>query len=142
MLSVGLAAMLRLHDDHRQPAETCRTQASSFASMSNCTMNQTQERAVFEMFMERRMAQLQDAAKRYTGRLIPEHRDAFLTFALNQAWERRAELKPGTEDAGVLQWWEECCLRPAALSRATWTLRTWDRQLETVRGRHLHRSAF
>lgn len=95
------------------------------------------EREQFEAFMRRHIAQLQDFAKRYTGRLVPEQREQFLEFALNRAWEQRGELKARSNENAeptvrILGWWEDQCLRPAALSRATWTLRTWDGQRETV----------
>lgn len=115
------------------------TEAEHVAALREAT-----ERQQFESFMRRHTAQLLDFAKRYVGALIPEHREAFLAFALEQAWEKRGELKArNNEDAEpavrVLGWWEDHCLRPAALSRPTWTLRAWDGQRETVTGRQLGR---
>jgi hypothetical protein len=102
----------------------------------------TFEQAQFELFMESRTAQLLDFAKPYIGRLVTSQRDAFLETALNKAWENRAALKPhrnkyGSTTVDVLRWWEDRCLRPTALSRQTWDLRTYDRQIETVSGRQL-----
>ena len=100
------------------------------------------EREQFEAFMQRHVAQLNDFAKRYTGRLIPEHREAFLSFALDQAWEQRDELFQRDEDSvQLLRWWDDYCLRPAATSRESWTLRTgWNgSERTTVTGRQLGR---
>ncbi|HEX7041415.1 MAG TPA: hypothetical protein VF202_14960 [Trueperaceae bacterium] len=102
------------------------------------------ERQQFEAFMKRHTAKLLDFAKPYIGRLIPEQREEFLTVALERAWESRHELKPkktafGTEQVELLRWWEDYCLKPAARSRKVWTLRTWDRQREFVKGTKLGR---
>jgi hypothetical protein len=100
------------------------------------------EKKVFEEFMTRHAAQLLSHAKPYIDRLVPEQREEFLAFALNQAWEKREQLKPrknqyGAVTLGILRWWEDNCLRPAALSRKTWTLRTFDRRREFVPGHKL-----
>lgn len=92
--------------------------------------------------MARHVAQLGTRTVHYAGRLIPEQKEAFLAFALNQAWEQREHLKPrksayAETSVDTLYWWEEFCLRPAAYSRTEWTLRTWDGQRETVTSRQL-----
>lgn len=109
-------------------------------------LRESAERQQFEAFMRRHVAQLQDFAKRYIGALIPEDREQFLAFALEQAWQKRTELKPkkteyAEDHVDVLRWWEDHCLRPAALSRETWTLRTgWNgSERQVVSGRQLGR---
>lgn len=104
------------------------------------------ERQQFDAFMERNVARLTTHAQPYIGALVPSQREYFLRFALVKAWEHRGELKAkktafAEENIDILSWWEEHCLKPAARSRTTWTLRTWDRQTETVRGRDLGRTA-
>lgn len=105
-------------------------------------MSEDFERAQFELFMERHVAQLLHHAKPYIGRLVPEEREEFLRFALEQAWEKRAALKPrktpyGSTRVDLLRWWDDQCLRPAALSKKEWRLRTFDRQIEIVPGKKL-----
>lgn len=105
-------------------------------------MTELEERTQFDAFMARNVARLQDAAKRYVGRLVPEQNEQFLAFALAKAWETREHLKPRKSSyaevhVDILYWWNEFCLRPAALSRTEWTLRTWDGGRETVSGRRL-----
>jgi hypothetical protein len=109
-------------------------------------LREAAEREQFEAFMARNKARLLDFAKRYISELVPEHREQFLAVALEQAWEKRGELKArNNQDAEptvrILGWWEDYCLRPAALSRATWTLRTgWNgSERQTVTGRQLGR---
>lgn len=100
----------------------------------------TQEQ--FDQFMRRHSASLLDFAKPYIGRLGPVQREEFLEVALTQAWEKRAELKVkktgyAESTVNVLRWWEDFCLKPAALSKKEWRLRTWDRQIEIVPGNRL-----
>lgn len=107
-------------------------------------LREAAERKQFEEFMARNIARLQTFAQPYIGRLVPEQREMFLKVALECAWSYRAELKPrktafAEEHIDILHWWEERCLKPAAHSRASWTLRTWDGQRETVRGNRLGR---
>jgi len=107
-------------------------------------MTEADERKQFEEFMERNVARLQTFAQPYIGRLVPSQRELFLQVALECAWEHRAELKPrktpfAEEHIDILHWWEERCLKPAAHSRASWTLRKWNGERETVRGTRLGR---
>lgn len=102
------------------------------------------ERKQFEAFMARNIARLQTFAQPYIGRLEPSDLHQFLAFALERAWETRAELKPrrtafAEEHVDILHWWEDNCLKPAAQSRREWVLRTWDGQRERVKGRDLGR---
>lgn len=108
-------------------------------------MTEAEERAQFDTFMERNVARLLDFAQPYIGRLVPEQREEFLQVALERAWDKRAELKPkktafAEEHIDILRWWGDC-LRPAALSRTEWTLRTWDGRREKVKGSRLGRAA-
>lgn len=103
------------------------------------------KRQEFEAFMARHTAQLADVSKRYIGRMSPEDKNSFLSYALERAWAQYDELmafNQETDSVQLLRWWEDSCLKSAALSRPSWTLRTWDRQRETVPGRRLGRSAF
>lgn len=102
------------------------------------------ERKVFEEFMRRHVAQLLSYAKPYIDRLVPEQREEFLQFALDKAWAHRGDLKPkhnqyGAVTLGILRWWEDKCLRPAARSKKEWRLRTFDRRIEIVPGTKLGR---
>jgi hypothetical protein len=107
-------------------------------------LREAAERKQFEAFMERNVARLQTFAQPYIGRLVPEQRHEFLKLALELAWTHRSELRAkktafAEEHIDILHWWEERCLKPAAHSQKTWTLRTWDGQRETVRGNRLGR---
>ena len=107
-------------------------------------LREAAERKQFDAFMERNVARLQTFAQPYIGRLVPEQREVFLKVALERAWEKRGELKPrktafAEEHVDILHWWEDSCLKPAALSRQQWTLRKWNGERETVRGTRLGR---
>lgn len=104
----------------------------------------TLEREQFDEFMVRNQARLLDFAKPYIGSLVLDQREEFLKFALERAWETRAQLKPrksafAEANIDILRWWEDNCLIPAARSRDQWLLRTWDRRTEIVSGRRLGR---
>jgi hypothetical protein len=97
----------------------------------------TAERARFDAFMAKHVAQLMGHSAPFTARLPALERELFLARALAAAWDKREEFVAGKENAGLLIWWDKC-LRVAALSRGTWH-QVYQDDVRTIRGVDLGR---